>query len=376
MLTNLRGPAVGYTDLLDQHVIAKQLKEVEENTRKYNPLRPSSSGKCSRELAYEFMEYRGKAQYPKVPLDPKTVRIFSLGHSVEWNILKQFEELEAFKVKYKQQGLSFFKITEDEWIEGSIDAVFWSEKHKCVIDIKSKGDKPSAWMKTQWDEHTEKYAGLPSVQRLSDTAFFIADLPAFLDEVNDPFLAANFYQLNLYAFSSFLAERGVDHAAVIQYNKNDSRLRELRFIPSREVYDRVEAKFKAVQQAVDIHSDPTLVPKDFVIGNIKCAFCTFNSVCWPGRDGLKEYFESWPKRDWPIDTSRMQGDVSAQLESLYNSYLHSNVQGKQADIIELEICKLLDGNKIRKVRFSDGSIYELRALKGPPAKLVIRRAKL
>lgn len=367
----LLGPEVGYIDLLDFHLTEK-LKNESAAGRKYNPLRPSSAGKCSRELAYEMAEYRGIATYEKEPMSPDTHRLLNLGHSIEWNILKMFEDVEMFDVKYRQQVVSFFKLeNEDKWIEGSVDAVIWSPKHKAVIDIKSKKNNFSSWGSSQWDEHSEKYSKLQSVQKITERAFWIEDLEAFIEEINDPFLAANFYQLNLYACTEFMVERGVDHAAVVQYNKNDSRLRELRFKPSRAVYEATRSKFQSVASVVEGSEGPEKIRRDYALGSIKCAFCSFRSTCWPQDDALKEYFKTWPKKAWPDKTASL-GEVGSELEDLFARYTQTENAEKEKARIESLITLVMNENEIQKVELSDGRVYEMKALK---TGLVVRRAK-
>jgi hypothetical protein len=372
-MSTLLGPPIGYVDLLDAHIADKLEKEAQQG-RSSNPLRPSSAGKCTRELAYEFAEYRGLAKYEKESMSPATHRLLNLGHSIEWNILKMFEDLEVFDVKYRQQVVSFFKLTEEQWIEGSIDAVFWSPKWKAVIDIKSKGNKYSSWSSSQWDEHSEKYGSLKSVERITEQMFWIPDLEAFLEEVNDPFLAANFYQLNLYANTEFLKERGIDHAAVIQYNKNDSRIRELRFAPSAKVYDRVREKFHSVATMVDQPGGtPEMLRRDYALGSIKCAFCSFKRECWPEADALKEYFKTWPKKNWPDDTNRL-GEVGEELERLFERYTQAENSEKEKKRIESLITLIMNEEQLQKIRLNDKRVYEMKALKTDG--LVIRRSKV
>jgi hypothetical protein len=372
-MSNFPGPPIGYVDILDGHTLEKTEKEA-SGPRTYSPLRPSAAGQCSRELAYGFMEYRGKAKYPKELKMPDTERLLKLGHSIEWNIVKQFEEIELFRTKYRQQVVSFFKITPEEWCEGSIDFVFWSEKWKCVGDIKSKKDKFSSWTASQWDETTEMLRGMATVKTITDKAFWIEDLSAFLSELRDPFLAANFYQLNMYAQSDFLVERGIDHAVVIQYNKNDSRLREIRFRPSRAVYEQTKSKFLAVQNAVDEHSDPERVPKDYGLGSFKCAYCDFKKECWGEEDALKALYATWPKKEWPKDTGYMGAD-GQQLEQLFAEYVAAEKSALVQEAIEEEITKILESRKINKVKTADGKTYELKFLKSPKPHFAIRRCK-
>lgn len=292
------GPPVGYVDLLDYET-TELLKKEEEAGRTYTPIRPSASGKCTRELFYELQEYHKLAHYPKKLKAPNVHRLLSLGHSIEWSLLKQFELLKGmFSIRYKQQVLSFHRFDAknnpkfSQWLEGSLDLVLWSEKHKCVADVKSKNDRYDfKARKMKWDVDTETLAGMKSVQTISVTpdperkgrylssAFWVEDLEAFLAELSDPFFAANFLQLNLYANSEFLKERGVDHAAILQYAKLDSRLREIRFKPSKVVYEQTLAKFDRAFRALDEGSE-SLATRDYEAGSFKCRYCDFEKTCW------------------------------------------------------------------------------------------------
>jgi hypothetical protein len=378
------GPEVGYVDILNFATVEHLKKEAEKGPQ-YSPLRPSASGKCTRELAYELTEYAGIARYEKEVITPETHRIFALGHSVEWHILKQLEQHtgEYFKVKYKQQGLSFFKLEAtnkpelSQWLEGSIDACFYSPSHRAVIDFKSKKDKYSSYHKSSWDETTEKLSNMESVQMIGDsgTSFWAEDLEAFLKELDDPFFEANFLQLNLYANSQFLMERGVDHGAIIQINKNDSRLREVRFKPSRALYEKTKAKFEAALAAVDA-GDPELAPRDHLLGSIKCAFCSFKKHCWrveSDEDPLKSYFKTLPKKGWPTDLNRLDAGSQQLLGEAYEAFKASQEASEKTEVVEKEIIDAMLKANVRKVRFGDGKIYEIKTLKDG---IVLRRGKL
>lgn len=365
MSEQILGPPKGYCDLLDEQLVSKDA----DDSFAYYPLRPSSAGKCTRELAYSLAEFEGKASYPKEAMDPDTQRLLNLGHSIEYNILKMFEKCKDFQIKYKQQVLSFFTVPSGKLIEGSIDAVFYSEEHKAVIDIKSKGNKYSSWAKTQWDEHNEKFASLSSVTKVSDSFFWIKDLKEFIHEVNDPFLASNFYQLNLYANSEFLKQRGVDHASIIQYNKNDSRIRELRFKPCVDTFSAVQNKFQLVDYLVNVEGDATLAPKDYALGSIKCAFCDYKKACWPTDDSLKAYFATWPKKQWPEKSD-------LELEAAYFDYKNAATQADKQTQFEQALVKLLNDKMIEKVKFQDGAVYEIKFLKSPRPHMALRRTKI
>lgn len=378
-MKNLIGPEMGYVDLLNEYTRQKLSKEIAEGKNfQKTPIRPSAAGACTRELFYQLQQYHGKAKYDVEPIDPETHRLFSLGHSIESNIIRQFELIsELFEIRYKQQVLSFRYLEAkndpklSQWLEGSLDLVFWSDKYKCVADIKSKKDKFSSFHKTNWDETSAKLRGMDTVAAISDDAFWVDDLEAFLEELNEPFFAANFLQLNLYANSQFLRERGVNHGAIIQYSKNDSRLREIRFRPSEALYEKTVGKFQTVIDAVDA-GDEKLAPQDHVLGSIKCAFCPYAKQCWGNQDARKAFFATFPKKQWPTDTGRM-GKVGDALEKLFVRYEEQSKQESAKKVTEQAILKLLLDEEIGKVRLPSGDIYEVKHLKD---SIVLRRGKL
>jgi hypothetical protein len=387
-LSEIPGPPVGYVDLLNFGT-EESIKKEAEKGRMYSPIRPSSSGKCTRELSYELMEYSKQASYEKPLITPETQRIFSLGHSVEWNIIKQLEQNagEFFRVRYKQQGLSFFRIEAtnrpemSQWVEGSIDACFFSNEWKAVVDFKSKKDKFSSWYSTNWDETTAKLKGMKSVRMLGDsgTSFWVDDLEAFLEELDDPFFAANFLQLNLYANAQFLKERGIDHAAIIQINKNDCRLREVRFRPSEAVYLRIREKFEAAMAAADA-GNPELAPRDYTLGTVKCAFCDFKKECWKDdpeeADPLKAYFRTLPRKYWATDVDRLPASAQLLLGELYPKFKSAADAGDDAERLSASILKIILDAGVRKIKFPDGAVYEAKHYKSPKPRIELKRTKV
>lgn len=378
-MSNIPGPSMGYIDILDA------VTHEEEKKKSYDkiPIRPSGAGKCTRELAFAYHEYRNEdVEYEKEEKTPSVVRLLSLGHFIEDHVIKQLrkvsytdtiDESNKFQIRYTQQGLSFMKVRDGEWVEGQNDLCFWSPKWKCVADVKSKKDKFSAYFATKWDEDTEKLSEMKTVKVIQGSSFWVEDLPAFLEELNDPFFEANFMQLNLYCLNPFFKERGVDHGVILQYNKNDSRLREVRFKPSQELYDKVIEKFKTAIASVDEQGDPTAAPRDYALGSIKCAFCDFKKECWEGKDSLQAFFATFPKKNWPKDTNRM-GDIGAELEKIYEKYKAVSGAAKDEEELGRELAMAMVNAKQNKVRFEDGHIYETRELK--TKGLVVRRTKL
>jgi hypothetical protein len=78
---NIPGPQAGLNEIIDAFTM--QIIEEKAKKNKFNPLRPSSAGKCEKELGYELMEYKGLATYDKELLPPAVNRLLNLGHQIE-----------------------------------------------------------------------------------------------------------------------------------------------------------------------------------------------------------------------------------------------------------------------------------------------------
>jgi hypothetical protein len=377
------GPNFAYTDALNEltNEYNKKQRETGADISKF-PLRPSAAGQCERELAYALMEYRGLAKYEKELLKPETTRIFSLGHSVEYVLLRDFAERFkeiGFTVDYKQQRLSFMKLQSSrkpewsQWIEGSIDFCLMSKDHKGIGDVKSKKDKYSSYRASQWLEDNEKYSKMNSLTKFGDAAFYADNAEEFLNELGDPFIAANVLQLNLYACNSFIAERDIDHCFLIYYNKNTSEIREIRWRPSLNLDSYVKQKFTNAFEAVE-GGDPVGAKQEYPLGSMKCAFCNYKAECRGDSDPLKAWFKTFPKKSWPTDTSKLES-LGEELEASYSDYKMLEGASKEEGRLGEAIATVMAENKIQKIRFSDGEVYEAKLLKSPREHLELRRSK-
>lgn len=379
----IKGPKkCGYTDLLD-YALLEKAKEKEEKLKngelKINPLRPSASGKCSRALALELDMYRNGTYYPRDPMEPNISRLLDLGHSVEFHVLKQFRLLEVLPQKYKQQVLSFFPIErgdkkfESDLLEGQCDFVLYSDKHKCIGDVKSKKDGFSYTHKSKWEENLEKYSKMKSVESISETSFWIEDLETFLAELGYDFMSDNFYQLNLYANSKFMKDRDVDHALLYYYNKNDSRHFEMRFNPSESLYEKVKDKFNRVSVAVDKGQIPEEC--DFPEGTIRHAFCDCMKMKPYGDEApTKKWFKTLPKKRWPRDLEKVPN--SAELTALFEDYEELVELIERKEKVELEIIEKLLTARENYIKLDNGNIYRVKHLKSPRPHYELRRSKL
>lgn len=379
---SMLGPSSAYTDIL-HHAIEKNAAEKAKG--KYLPLRPSSSGKCTRELAYAMMTYLGKADYEIEEMEPRIKMLLDLGHFVEKHMNKwMWEAKEWFRSKYKDQVVDFYaldasqvnEVQGDELrIEGEIDDCFWSPVHKAIIDYKSKGDKFDKAHKSNWDETNEKLASI--AHQFSPTGFWVENLEEFLEKLNDPHFAGNFLQLNGYANTDFIKSKGVDHAAIIQYNKNDSRLREVRFKPCEKMYLKVKEKFQVALDAAGA-GEPEQAPRDFSLGSVKCAFCPYKKQCYPElgeKDSMKAYFKTLPPKKWPTNTKDL-GIWHKELEELFVERDAALNHAAALKILDDKILVILRNLEQKKIRLDNGHIYMVKSLKSPYPREELRRGKL
>lgn len=286
MNKKLIGPATGYVDMLMYEIVENAKKE---SRFQRTPIRPSAAGKCPRELYYELEQFLGKASYPPREMEAETHLLLNLGHHIERHLIEHFRRhFSVAEVKYTQQTLDFGEIksidndTFKQHLEGSLDLCLVSNKFKCVIDVKSKGDSYDfKSRKYKWEADSNKLAMMSSVQSLSDRAFWVDNLDDFLDELQDPFFEANFLQLNMYLNSDFIKNRGLDHGAIIQYHKSKSKLREIRFRPSTTVFEKVKNKFQDVINAVSNNSPATL-DAPYEPTNFKSKYCDACKLKLPG----------------------------------------------------------------------------------------------
>lgn len=379
-MSEVLGPPIGINEMIDYESVAAQHKAIEEGTGwSGTPLRPSAAGECERALAYSLEAFWKIKDYPVEIKEPNVVRLLDFGNSVEWHLINHIKRYlkGMFEVKYQQQCVSFTQLVSSnparsQWIQGNIDLTLSSPEYKCVADVKSKKEKYSSYRDSDWSETDEKYEKLASVQKIGASAFYVEDLAAFIKEVRDPFLAMNLYQLNLYAHSQFLKERGFNFCSLLYYNKNTSVLRELRFKPSEELAQYVIEKFTRVFQLVD-EGRTEDTKREFMPPSIKCAFCQHKATCWPETDALKMFFKSLPPKEWPKDTNRL--DNGSQLEDLFTSYKQVCDSEVAATKLEEDICKVLVESGIRKIRFEDKTVYEVKWYKTPREGFRLKRSK-
>lgn len=369
MSNTLLGPSTGYVDLLDAH-LSKKSEEDASKPRKFNPLRPSAAGKCAHELATEYAQYKGLLPSTQEVLDPELQRIFALGHSIEWLLIKSMEQVPGFNIKYKQQVVRFGQLSDGTNLEGSLDLTIFFNGEGGICDVKSKKDRHSSFGATGWNEADEGYAKMESVERVTDKLFWINDLPSFLAELRDPWLPTNFIQLNMYANTEFIKESGITHCSLFYFNKNDCRLREMRFRPSPEIYEQTKAKFSRVHDLVTSSTEQTI--RDNVL-SLLCPASSNCSKCWPD-EAKRAYFATLPPKKWPKDTSYL-GQEGKHLEELFAGYEEVLANEAAGSAIEQAIIKIMLDKDETKIRLPNKEVWEAKFLKSPRPHHELRRSK-
>lgn len=374
------GPEKGYLDILDEHIMSQAEKSAGEQ-RVYSPLRPSAAGKCVHELATEYAQYKGLLPTKQEVISPELSRIFSLGHSIEWMMIREMEKVPGFKIKYKQQVVRFGQLSDGTNLEGSLDLTIFFNGHGGICDWKSKKDRFSGYGATGWNEADEGYGKMASVEQVSDSFFWINDLQEFLSELRDPWLKPNFLQLNLYACTPFIKESGIDHASLFYFNKNDCRLREMRFRPSEEVYEQTKAKFNKVHDLVtsinySVAGEDSVQLAKYaaeVVNGTRCPVSSNCNYCWPD-EAKRAYFSTLPPKKWAKDTSYL-GKNGEEIEALFLDYQDTITQMATGEVVHDAIVKKMLDLDETKIRLANGEVWEAKFLKSPRPHHELRRSK-
>ena len=363
------GPEKSFTRMVDEALTARA--EADKLKPGYNPLRPSAAGYCARKLAYDYSAFLGYSEKIHEDRKPSVIRLLNLGHSIEYQALKELDMIPGFSVRFKQQVVDMFTLPSGKRIEGSVDALMVSDDHKVLLDVKSVGLRWHSAFGNSWKNMMEKYDRLPTMQQFDDNAWYIDDVIAWMDEIGEDALVANVTQINLYACSQFMKDRGVEVGVVYRYCKSNSETMEIRFKTSPELFERVKAKYSLIEAAVEAKT-PEIVPKEFVLGSQACGFCPYQKRCWPEVSAKKEYFNTFPKKDWPERVGDL--DAAPELTKLF-SQLHTHQNSlDQKEITEQLILKIMIESQVDKLKLEDGAIYRRVFLRSPKPHFELRRS--
>jgi hypothetical protein len=362
------GPPKSFVTLLDEALLAKA--EQEKLSKGNYPLRPSASGYCGRKLAHELSAWMGYSEKAWEYKKPSVIRLLNLGHAIETQALRELAQIKGFDVRFKQQVVEMFKLPSGRIIEGSVDSVMWSEEHKALLDVKSVGLRFHSSHGNSWAAMIDKYDRMSSMKRFDNNAWWVEDPVAFLAEVGEDALVANITQINLYACTQFMKDRGVNIGVVYRYNKANSELMEIRFKPSQELFEQVRVKYTLIEEKVNAKALDE-VPKDFTLGSQACAFCPYASKCWPQKDAKREYFKTFPKKVWPEQITML--DEADELSTLFEELSTLEDHETRKSVVESAILVHLENSKVDKIKLENGQIYERVFRKSPKPHFQLRR---
>jgi CRISPR/Cas system-associated exonuclease Cas4 (RecB family) len=361
------GPPKSYISLIDEQLAAAYAAEVAGPVP--YPLRPSAAGECARKLAYELAAHVGLSPRETEDRKPSVSRLLRLGTPIEDHVISYLKSIPGFTVRFQQQLVEFFTLESGRIIEGSTDVVMWSDTDRCLADVKSVGDRFDASYASKWERTLRDLASMKSAVQFDTDAFYVDDVEAFLKETTDDTLKKNVWQINGYACTPFMQKRGINHASILRYCKNNSRMMEVRFRPSLALFRKTQERFQAIETAVLRDSDPTKVPKEAVLGSMACAYCPYQKRCWPTAT-KRDHFAGLPARRWAARTSELE--KAAEVEALFSAYESAAASAAEQKKLEQELLLLLDAHSVNKVKLANGNVYETKQLKD---ELVLRKSK-
>lgn len=344
------------------------------------PLSPSKFGGCARELAMSLAEFTGLGLYPLEPMDPRGKRRFTRGYDIEYSMMKQLKKYVPIAQGFGQQYLEMARTPDDKYvIGGSMDTLFMSEEHM-IVDIKSKATYYSDRMTDSFEETFDDIANMPGVRVFGTRAIYIEDIDAFYHRYNkDDFISRYFLQLNAYGacdwsrdFRSnlFPGVVGISAVALLFENKNNHVMAEIRWKPSRTLYDYAIQRMQDIYKYVVLErKDPTKYPADYTLGSLACRLCPRKKACW----GDARHPYNGPKKKWPVDADRVPN--ADKLEAAYNKYKSGLTAQYEHENIEEELIKEMEASGETKIRFVDGRIYEIKYLKTPQPHFALRPSK-
>ncbi len=323
------------------------------------PLSPSQIGKCSLALGRNLSHYLNLADYPRSPtaLSPRTKRIFARGHLLEAALIDDFEKFTDLKVEDRQKGLVLFKLSDGTPIQGSIDGIVVApDGTRILVDFKSKGAFYSAGFTDSINQFFAQLRETGYVEEIAENAYLITDAKGLFDIISlDDFFVDYLLQLNAYGS----AER-VDFVTLYYENKNTSANYEVRWVPSKELFDYAKDKFQFIYNTV-IEKGAEAIPKEFALGSSRCKLCEHNEMCWG-------------KYTPPTDAARgkVVGELGAKLDRTLKEARQSKIM---RDKVEEEVLLFMGKEDITHVQTSDGLTYERKFLKSPKPHYELRLTK-
>lgn len=234
-------PKLSGTSGSKQMLIDKLLKNIgsEEKEREWaNPIRLSSAGKCARAIAYQ-LHYKDKL----TPLSSRARMVFRLGDIIE-------AEIKSLLKKYPPEGCEIYIPDEQEEVRVNISG----KEIIGHIDGRVKID------------------GVPhilEIKSISDIGFKNV-LRGKIDYT---------YKCQATAYMKAL---GIPRTLFVYYNKNTSKLQEVRYFYEEGLWLHIVRRFTSVINSTpDCLPDREFSPNDKGKLPFQCSYCSACHLCWP-----------------------------------------------------------------------------------------------
>jgi hypothetical protein len=357
------------TKLVDEGIEKEIRDEFDRwNTRNHIerfPLSPSGIGKCALKLARDLSHYLGVADYPRAPESrtAKLQRVFARGNLLEKALIQDIEKYTPIKLKQTQQRVHLFDLNylgQVQAIEGDVDglAIFRDHGAKILIDFKSKGAYYSAGFNDSISQFFENLRESGQVEELGHNCYLIKDVYELFQilPLND-FFVDYLHQLNSYAFSDWFSRVGVDGVALYYENKNTCQNYEVRWVPSKKLFEYAKRKFQYVYSTV-LEQGPEAVEREFDVGSSRCRLCDYNTMC-------NGKYETKP-------TGTNYGTIDKELESQFRQAV---IDGLKKDKLEQTILMEMEKKGLTHFSMNDGIVYERRFYKSPKPHYELRLSK-
>lgn len=216
--------------MIIEHIL-KGITADEEGKERGNPLRMSSSGKCARQLAYQFHKFKPE------PLAARAILTFRLGHTIEAEIKSLIQKYcSDMNITYPQDTFTF-EVNGVE-IPGHVDGHIDND---WVLEIKS----------------------------ISDAGFKMLSREGLSEDYKK--------QSN-----SYMKATGRKKTLFIFYCKNTSHLKEIVFEYDPKLLEDVKIRFsKVIHSTKDSLPDREYGPNDKGKLPWNCSYCAYWRHCWP-----------------------------------------------------------------------------------------------
>lgn len=370
-------------DLLDLGIEEEIQKEDQDRLKgivRRFPLSPSKFGSCSRQLAIDLAEFVGSGVFPLELIDARAKRRFARGYDIEYSMMKQLKKYIPIDQGFGQQYLNMAPTPDGKYIiGGSLDTLFITEE-PMIVDIKSKATYWSSYRSDKFEEEFSQIGSMPGVIQFGERAYYIENIEEFYELYpRDNFISRYFLQLNAYGACDWAASfksnlfpdvTGIKAVALLFENKNNHFMAEIRWKPSRKLYEETLERMQAIYKWVVIDKkDPAKHKAEFTLGSTMCRLCPRKAACW----GDSRHPYTGPKKQWPIDSDKAPNNEG--LEETYQAYKKALNAKIDHDNLEKELLAKVVATEEQKIRFSDGEVYELKYLKSPTPHYELRRSK-